>query len=237
MAGHVQERHMGWAVRTTVQTLAILPNDDTKVRPLLGWDRTTTQALWANVQMLLHRCYVIGSADRFPAGTFRRTHSQQGNSASWMQGTILVSLAHGCELGAMTPMGITFTKWLLQGRVDPILDPKFRAEWLVDGGLFTTKDRQQNWWNSPPGQGTPAVTNEEVYIATVGTNNVVAPGTRRPNLHDPDWAGYWADGVVAAVDLGVPRANEAHAWFTALALRTERRPYLYGVKHAIVPRG
>jgi hypothetical protein len=235
-SGHVQERHMGWGVRTTVQTIATLPDDDARTRALLGWDKSAVRTIWANVQRFLNRCYVLGSTSRFPPGAFRRTHSQNGSFCSWMQGTILVSLAHGCELGAMTPEGITFTKWFLQGRVDPILDPKFRAEWIVDSTLFyTTKDRKQNSWASPPNEGIPAITNEEVYLATAEAN-AVPVGTVRPVLHDPDWAGYWADAMVAAVDLGVPRSRQAHEWFKALALRTERRPYLYGVKHAIAPR-
>lgn len=235
-AGHVQERQMGWSVRTTVQTIAILPDDDARTRALLGWDKRAIGTIWATVQRLLHQCYVIGSAQRFPSGSFRRTHSQQGAFATWMQGTILVSLAHGCELGSMSPEGIEFTKWFLRGRVDPVLDPRFRAEWVVDAGaIYTTKDRKMNFWNSPPGQGAPAVTNEEVYIATAG-QHAVPMGTRRAALHDPDWAGYWADAMVAAVDLGVPRAREAHEWFIALAQRMEGRRYLYGPKHAVAPR-
>lgn len=125
--GMKQLRTIGWQVRTTVQALASLPGDDTRVRALLGWDKSTLAALWDNACIRAHKIVAdaTGPAGEpftqgwgiqdpvphkffdadgvaFPPGFFGYKH--------WMWCYVLTSMAHGIEMGEVSAEGIAWWK-------------------------------------------------------------------------------------------------------------------------------
>jgi len=315
--GHPQERAMGYDLDDTVTLVMSLPTeDDAKLDALGLWPSALAREWCDNVINQAYRTYVDGtwdgkfadvetgaikqvapttSKDRYPDGLFRRTHSQpdqRGPCASWMQGIIWKSLAHGADALAWNQKGVDFTKWLLKGIVDATLDPTFRVQWMAGTNIRTTVDGYFNTWSSTTqpvyvwsgqqmigtdgkpmvnadgtpvlvpfnadgsqkqvrvlnaagqpatygdfGYGKPCMTNEEIYLATFKgvPGHPVPPGTPNQNSN-ADWIAYWRDACVAAVDLGVPRAKEALAYWDAYFMKWENRRFGYGMQHAIDPR-
>lgn len=251
-----QERQQGWAVRTTVHTCAIMPDDETLTNALWGWDKTMVRARWANVQAALYTCYVTGSTGpgkRFPSSPVgpRFTQSEAAPVGpgthpqnSWMHGTIGISLCFGKWLGEMTSNGYDFTKWLLDGRAALYADgtyPAIREYMYGDSNIPTTTDGLVNNWATP---GNPCQTWLQVYTAEKALNPGAAgwPVETSPNwnlvaMPNTDYFGMDMDMMADAQSFGCTQGAAAYSWMlTAASHFNAGNTWVFKVSHDIAPR-
>jgi hypothetical protein len=193
-----QEREMGWGIRTTNHTAAVMPDDEAKTSVLTGWDKSLVWNRWANVQQGLYDCYVVGSSVRFPASVGARWTQNAYVGNSWMQGTIYISLGQGIrsELDVFTTVGNEYAKWLLAGQSELYSQTDYPVirEYLYGGAgnMKTTQDGQAINWNTSPTSAQPITAWVSAYIAlgSAGAGNwpaVTTPNWSSPAITDPDW--------------------------------------------------
>lgn len=211
-----QLRSQGWAARTTVHTQALLPDDDARIRPLLGWDKTVTRTLWRNVCANLKRLYI--DANTGPGKRFNEDGAHfivdDVRGKQWQIGMLITSLAHGVEIGALPPEGMAFFRWIAATHIG------------VSGLDHPYRDRMvgcDNWYKRFP-DGRPARTILELYEASI------AHGPDVFGSLESDWAGYHYAIASYAVNNRLPGAAAARGY-----ART-RWPNGHSLNHYIEPR-
>jgi hypothetical protein len=250
-SGVPQERTQGWGYRTTVQTCAAMPDDETLTNALFGWDKTMVRARWSNVLTGLKTCYIDGSTGtglRFtssPVGArFLAASPSSYPNNNWMQGTIYVSLGIGTdkELNELTADGLAFFDWMADGQIalyTDTTDPAMR-EYLYgsNGDMPSTRDGAEIYWGHP---GSPCVTWKHVYDRLSALTPGGLPASTTANYAksvwaDSDWSGYRHDFMAVAVQRGRSGATTAHAWLTATAQHHFSADYFYNRNHSITVR-
>lgn len=226
-----QPREAAWAVRTSVHTLALFP--DAASPSLLGWDKAMARRLWENVQNNLFDVFVTNSTGEGKRWTgrlpeVRRLVCEAGQlSVQWMEAMNVISWAHGAEVGVLNQNGLEFTKWLMEGRVSPLNDPKFNSDFMISLPDWTTTiDGKQSGPNPPIRgiprrpilQGEPVRTPEDVYAATVSNANytedlsvvtgctILDPSTSRPISRT-------VAGQVVRIKTDRPVFMQPHSWY------------------------
>lgn len=246
-SGFPQEREMGWAVRTTNHTAALMPDDEVRTSLLWGWDKSLVWERWANVQQGLYDCYVVGSSVRFPASVGARFNQSTFAGNSWMTGIILIALGQGIteELDVYTTAGNEYAKWMLAGQAELYSQTTYPIirEYLY--GSFatpTTQNGQAITWLTTSVSAFPIKSWVSVYIAdgSAGAGNWPDPTTAnfsRAFITDTDWMGYRMDALVYAVESSAhPNATQAYEFMTSMCNHYTSTTFWYGRKHSLTIR-
>jgi hypothetical protein len=212
-----QLRTQAWAVRTTIHTEALLPNDDARVRTLLGWDKTTVRKLWSNVCADIKALYIdanTGDGKRFAAdGCHFIVDDVKGKQ--WQIGMAITSLFHAHEIGCLSADGLAFAKWLANTHVGVAATPHDYRDRMIGC---------DNWYKQDVA-GKQARTIVEMIEACVSRGSDVFAS------QESDWAGYiWAIASFAK-DHNLPMADAARAYVLSRALGKPSG------NHYIEPRG
>lgn len=223
--GMVQLRTMGWGVRTTVHALACLPSDDDRVRALFGWDKSTLRRVFDNacararkivedatgpaserivqgfgIQDPRPHKYFDADGVTFPPGYFGYKH--------WMWAYVLTSMAHGIELGEVSPAGIAWWRRQMQTPVQVLGSGDADTavvisidQWPKVVGAFINGERIGV---RPDASGQP-IRDVRSLLENIRAGGFI--GSR-----ENDWAGNYYALAAFARDHNLPGAARAFAW-------------------------
>lgn len=205
----LQPRTQGHAVRTTVHTLAMMPEDETKTLALFNWDKTMVRTQWANVQNNLKMKMIDQlTADvvvpqspseytsaRFLTNGIHNLLPSGGIYKTWMYDFLIEPLVWASsDLAQNTPDGTALAHWLATTSVQIVNNttdgvPEFLMAGELSAVLWESTDGGwQDRGAAPYQTGTgPATTLAELYRGTANENNYqglelyynIIPGTMR----------------------------------------------------------
>jgi hypothetical protein len=253
--GFRQGRGCGWAWRNTVQTLACMPDDDTKALATTGWDRAMLRTVSSNTQTSLKTCMIdvgTNTTGRFVTPGARRfqenggvTLGVNGGSTAWWAYIPGVAMGHAKELGELTADGFAWAKWYWSGYALLFAQTAYPVikELLHAPNLPWNATNDFRYWGNYT-TITPFRQWDEIYDALRGYDPTSYPVKTTPNYWSTnigpggsdDYLGGRHENVVYAKQYGDANADAALTWLVATAQHYYSQNYFYSLRHYLTPR-